>query len=201
VAVEAAAEGPVRPQVLANGAISSLAIDPVQRQVVEAFLGVPLPNGFGTAQSEQLRYMTQPDLQELMLERAPFFFIERAVAIGDHTVLGVAHITVDRSAGHFPSKPIVPLIELCKAMAQTGIVLASLHASPHEAPIAIGAGESKALAKELIVAPVSVLITASLRTVRLGVYVADGAAFIAGNRIGTLSKIMYALVSREQLLA
>ena len=138
-------------------------------------------------------------MEELMLERAPFFFIERAVAIGNHTVLGLARITIERSAGHFPTKPIVPLIELCKAMAQTGIILASLHAHPDEAPIAIGAGASKALAKELVAAPVEVLIKVTLQGARLKLYFVDGCAFVDGGKIGTLDKIIYTLLPREQL--
>lgn len=81
--------------------------------------------------------------------------MERAVAIGNHTVLGLARMTIERSAGHFPTKPIVPSIELCKPMAQAGIVLVILRAQAQETPIAIGSGKSRARAKDLIAAPPS----------------------------------------------
>jgi 3-hydroxymyristoyl/3-hydroxydecanoyl-(acyl carrier protein) dehydratase len=187
------------PQVAANTGISASETDLHRRGEVETFLGVPLPSGQALFDTEAPRFLRQGDMEELILERAPFFFVERAVAIGDHTVLGLARMTVERSAGHFPKKPIVPLIELCKAMAQAGIVLVSLKAQPHEAPIAIGSGESKALAKELIVAPVDVLIKVTLQASRLKLHIVEGSAFIRGQKIGTLARIIYTLLPREQL--
>jgi 3-hydroxymyristoyl/3-hydroxydecanoyl-(acyl carrier protein) dehydratase len=170
------------------------------RHDVGSFFGTPLPLGEELPGTDAPRFLTQPDMEQLMLERAPFFFIERAVAFGQHTVFGLARMTVERSAGHFPGRPIVPLIELCKAIAQTGIVLASLQARPHEAPIAIASGESKALAKELIAAPVDVLVKVHLQVSRLGLHIVEGCAYANGKKIGTLAKIVYTLVPREQLL-
>jgi hypothetical protein len=107
--------------------------DSARRQEVEAFLGVPLPEDELLCAGEALRFLHEIDMEDLVLEPAPFFFIERAVAIGQHTVLGLAHMTAEGSAGHFPRKSIVPLIELCKAMAQTGIMLVGAQARSHEA--------------------------------------------------------------------
>jgi len=194
-AIDAAAPG----QRLVSSENFALNPDALRRRDAEAFLGVGLPGGEVLFADEAPRFLLQCDMEKLILERAPFFFVERAVAIGDHTVLGLARMTAERSAGHFPGKAIVPLIELCKAMAQAGIVLVSLHARPHEAPIAIGSGESKALAKELIVAPVDVLIKVRLQISRLGLYFVEGSAFVAGQKIGTLAKIVYTLVPKEQL--
>jgi 3-hydroxymyristoyl/3-hydroxydecanoyl-(acyl carrier protein) dehydratase len=199
VAAAAAIDTAARPQSLGNTANSALETDMLRRAAIETFLGVQLPDDEDLFGTEEPRFLKLSDIEELMLERAPFFFIERAVAIGNHTVLGLARITIERSAGHFPTKPIVPLIELCKAMAQTGIILASLHAQPHEAPIAIGAGASKALAKELVTAPVDVLIKVTLQGARLKLYFVDGCAFVDGGKIGTLDKIIYTLLPREQL--
>jgi hypothetical protein len=78
--------------------------------------------------------------------------------------------------------------------------LVSLGAKPDEAPIAIGAGESKALAKELIPAPVDVLIRVTLQTSRFGLHIVDGAAFVEGQKIGTLAKIVYTVLPRQQLI-
>ncbi len=199
LAAEAAAGAAVPAQGIVNPGNSVLEPEETKRRAVEAFLGVTIPYGETPFGDEEPRYLSQIDMERMILERAPFFFIERAVAIGTHTVLGLARMSEQRSAGHFPGKPIVPLIELCKAMAQTGIVLVSLQAQPHEAPIAIGSGESKALAKELIVAPVDVLIKVRLQVSRLGLHIVEGAAFINGRKIGTLAKIVYTLVPRAEL--
>ena len=107
-----------RPQVLTNAAISVFETDLLRRGEIESFPGVPLPSGEDLSEAEKLRFLKQNGTEDLMRERAPFFFIERAVAIDNHTVLGLARMTVERSAGHFPAKPIVPLTELCKPMAK-----------------------------------------------------------------------------------
>jgi hypothetical protein len=36
---------------------------------------------------------------------------------------------------------------------------------------------------------------------RLGLHIVEGSAFVGGQKIGTLAKIVYTLVLREQLLA
>jgi 3-hydroxymyristoyl/3-hydroxydecanoyl-(acyl carrier protein) dehydratase len=187
-------------QVLENATDQAVRRYAELRHSVESFIGTPLPVGEELPQTEAPRYLTQPDMERLMLERPPFFFVERAVAFGQDTVFGLARMSVERSAGHFPTKPIVPLIELCKAMAQVGIVLTSLHAKSDEVPIAIGAGESKALAKELVVAPVDLLLKVRLQASRLGIFIVDGSAYVDGRKIGTLAKIVYTLLPRQQLL-
>ena len=128
------------------------------------------------------------------------FFIDRAVTLGCKSVLAVARMTTERSGGHFPGRPSVPLIELCKGMAQAGIILVALRAKPDEAPIAIGSGPSKALAKELITAPADVLMKVTLDTSRLKLHFVSGTAYVAGTKIGTLANIVYTMVPKTQLL-
>jgi 3-hydroxymyristoyl/3-hydroxydecanoyl-(acyl carrier protein) dehydratase len=198
-AAAAIADGAARAQGPVTSDRSAVDPDALIRRKVEAFLGVPIPDGDDPAADGELRFLSLSDIEDLILERAPFFFVDRAVAIGNQTVLGVVRMSAERCAGHFPGKPIVPLIELCKAMAQAGIVLVSLHARPHESPIAIGSGESKALAKDFIVAPADVLVKVRLQISRLGLYFVEGSAFVDGQKIGTLAKIVYTLVAKEQL--
>lgn len=62
-----------RPQVLTNAAISALEADLLRRGEMESFPGVPLPSGDDLSEAEKLRFLKRNDMEELMLERAPFF--------------------------------------------------------------------------------------------------------------------------------
>lgn len=196
---------------------------------VQDFLGVVLPDDFCPSPAESVRFLSTPDLETLMLERAPFYFIERAVATDD-SVWGVARFSEDHSAGHFPGKPVIPLIELCKGMAQTGISLVALLGAAEEAPIAIGSGQSRAVAKDFVKAPATILFKATLARPPLGIRVAtvfardfsqrifgkrkfvrklqflrrllfvNAVAYKDGRPIGSLERIIYILVSRRQLM-
>lgn len=178
-------------------------------QQVQRFLGVTTPKGFHIPDGADVRYFDKAGLEQLMLERGPFFFIDRAVAFEwkdgegktQKEVWTVANMTRERSEGHFPGRPIIPLIELCKAMAQSGIVVASLEASADDAPIAIGSGESRATARDLIQAPAMILVRATLtKQRRMRMFWIDGTCYIDGQEIGTLVNIWYMLVERDRLM-
>jgi hypothetical protein len=81
----------VSPAALADTAIAATR----RRLAVETFLSVPLPANEDLFETEDIRFLGQSDLEQLLLERAPFFFIGRAVAFGKHTVFGLARMTVD----------------------------------------------------------------------------------------------------------
>lgn len=173
------------------------------REAVERFLATPLPPDFvfpvGTHLKE-VDFLGMAELQALMLERPPFYFIERAVVVNSTTVWGVADMSLERSAGHFPGRPIVPLIELCKAIAQTGIIIAALQGDTTQAPIAIRAGKSRALTRELVDAPARIAIRTELTQVRHGLMFVSGTTYLQGKPIGSLEDTTYILVDRRTLL-
>jgi len=96
-------------------------------------------------------------------------------------------MTAERSAGHFQQNQSSADRAL-QGDGQAGIVLVSLQAQSHEVPIAIGSGESKALAKELIVAPVGVLVKVRLQVSRLGLHIVRAAPSSAVRRSARLPR-------------
>lgn len=161
------------------------------------FLGVKIPESIGT--TGPVRYLGQKDMEALMLERPPFFFIERAVAFDTDVVLGVCSIDKERTRGHFPGYPVVPLIELCKAMAQTGIILASLRAKPGKVPIASAAGRSRAFSRDLIPAPARVLTHLTFGGEKFSSVLSNGEAYVDGIKVGALGEIVYTNVDKRLL--
>jgi 3-hydroxymyristoyl/3-hydroxydecanoyl-(acyl carrier protein) dehydratase len=168
---------------------------------IEDFLGVRLPADLNISTTDNVRLLHNDQIDQLTVERAPFFFIDRAIAVNNSTVWAATTMTEERSAGHFPGRPIVPLIELCKATAQAGIILTALQGQTSQAPIAISAGESKALAKELIDAPVRILICVKLTQSRMRLHFVDGVTYVEGIKVGSLNRIVYTLVERTQIIA
>ncbi len=181
---------------------------PTNWQDAETFLGAQLPGALPADGSIEL--LNQIAMEELMLERRPFFIIDRAVVMRDADgkcvdVYGSVTFTEDMVAGHFPDRPIVPLIYLCKAMAQTGIILVAQHGQRSQAPIAIKESGSEATTKNLLDAP-AVIITKVTRVKGRGpIHYVDGASFVVnGDRsvseIGRLNGIVYTLIERSTLL-
>lgn len=164
------------------------------------FLGVLAPKEFALNTKDEVRFLERTDLEEVVLEREPFFFIDKAVAVSRKEIWAVAMVTAERSAGHFPGRPSVPLIDLCKLIAQAGSILAALWAGPNEIPIAVSAGESKAHSRNLVDAPVMVLVHATLAQSRRRFHQVNGTIYANGQRIGSLAKIVYALVDRDKVL-
>lgn len=164
------------------------------------FLGALTPKEFALNATDEVKYLERADLEEVVLEREPFFFIDKAVAVSRKEIWAVAMVTAERSAGHFPGRPSVPLIDLCKLIAQAGSILAALWAGPNEIPIAVSAGESKAHSRNLVDAPVVVLVHATLTQSRQRLHQVNGTIYANRQKIGSLTKILYTLVDRDKVL-
>ena len=185
-------------------------MDSGYRTRIEEFLSVSLPVDFDYNPIRSIKLLDKVRMESLMLERAPFFFIEKAVALLNadsacYSVIGEALISRERTAGHFPDRPIVPLIELCKSIAQTGMVLAAFYGDQTKIPIAISAGKSKATAKSLIDAPATILIRASLTRFRSPLNVVNGTTYLVEAdrslaEIGRLDDVTYTLIDRDEAL-
>ncbi len=161
-------------------------IDP--REEIKDFLGVLVPDEILIPDAETFFY-TQEDLYDLVMERPPFFMVNRAVAIGTDMVLSVAHISVTRCEGHFPKRPIVPLIRMCECAAQSGLVLVALNVSDDKVPMAFGSGNSIARTKDVVEPPVTILFYGKKVREKMGLFVVDSEFFVEGKNIGALQGI------------
>ena len=163
------------------------------RAEVEKFLGLKVPEKLlADLNGDEVKYLASKDLEDLLLERKPFFLVDKAVGIGKNCVLGIVNIATIQCAGHFPGRPIVPLIRMCEATAQTGVILVGLNTSHDQAPIAIGAGPSKALTRTFIEPPVTLLIAVTKIAEKFGaLFIVDGKIFVDEKAVAKLSKIEY----------
>ena len=103
--------------------------------------------------------------------------------------------------GHFPGHPVVPLIRMCEATAQTGMILVALNAGKDVIPVAVASGESKTLTKRFTEPPVSLLIEARKVKERAGIlYVVNGKIHANGEEIAFLDGIKYMLPHKGHVL-
>lgn len=179
------------------------------RARIEQFLGITLPVGISVG-TDALNYLSKQDLESLLLERPPFFMIGKAVGIGVNEVMATAHISEERCAGHMPGRLIVPLIRMCECATQTALVLAGLHATGDQAPIAIGSGPSRAHARDLVKPPVTLLIHAKRQAParsdgadpqgRDRRHLVDAAIWVGEELVGTLDSIECVLMNKRIVL-
>jgi len=171
---------------------------------VSRFLRVPLPEDFTAPNEASPVFLNQRNLHTLVIERPPFLMPNKAVMLfgeEEKVVWAVARMTEKRCEGHFPERPIVPLIRLCECLAQTGMFLvASQGDSKTHSPVASAAGASRAFIKDFLDAPVTLLLRVELVKTRHGFYFAKGTAYADGKKVGTLMDIRYSLVPRSTMV-
>ena len=172
------------------------------RAEVGDFLGVQLPAtdiiSFDVA-GGAVQGFDEVAIGQLLRERPPFFRIGRAVALGEDRLLGVTTVTEEHCDGHFPGTSIVPLIEMCKMAAQTGVLLIALSAPPDHVPIAVGSKESKAESRNFIRPPATLLIEAKRMNQTMGLSHVDCRMFLSGTHVATLKKVLYMSIPENRL--
>jgi 3-hydroxymyristoyl/3-hydroxydecanoyl-(acyl carrier protein) dehydratase len=181
-----------------------MTIHETNHQRIEAFLGVPLPKESGIDPSDKLRFLEQGDIEKLVLERPPFMWVDHAVLVqptkGKQVVWGRAHMSAERAAGHFPSRPVVPLLHLCIVMAQTAAIASALQVKGESEPIGITSGDANATAKELLDAPATVLTKCVVERYKMYNCFLNGTVYHKGEEVGTLADMRYLLSPRSMIL-
>jgi beta-hydroxyacyl-ACP dehydratase FabZ len=67
------------------------------------------------------------DIFKSIPHRYPFLLVDRIVEIdGNEKVVGIKNVTINDNffQGHFPSRPVMPGVLICEAMAQVGAIFA-----------------------------------------------------------------------------
>jgi beta-hydroxyacyl-ACP dehydratase FabZ len=67
------------------------------------------------------------DIFKSIPHRYPFLLVDRILEIdGNEKVVGIKNVTINDNffQGHFPSRPVMPGVLICEAMAQVGAIFA-----------------------------------------------------------------------------
>jgi beta-hydroxyacyl-ACP dehydratase FabZ len=74
--------------------------------------------------------MTMIEVREILNylpHRYPFLLVDRILEIhGDEKIVGIKNVSINENffQGHFPSRPVMPGVLICEAMAQVGAIFA-----------------------------------------------------------------------------
>ena len=71
--------------------------------------------------------MEQADIQALLPHRYPFLLVDRVLELDpDRRIVGIKNVTINEPffQGHFPGRPVMPVVLILEAMAQVGGLLA-----------------------------------------------------------------------------
>lgn len=171
------------------------------RQIaIEKFLEVALPADT-VLPDGGLKFFAEADINDLILERRPFFWIDKAVSIGNDFMLTSTLVTRAQCEGHFPDHPVVPLIEIFRIAAQTGLLLTALNIPDSQEPIAGGSGKNRAKTNEFIEAPAIILAEAIKTHYKMGLYFIDTKIYANNFEVATAENIIYMPKPKSAILA
>jgi len=67
------------------------------------------------------------EILKYLPHRYPFLLVDRILEIhGDEKIVGIKNVSINENffQGHFPSRPVMPGVLICEAMAQVGAIFA-----------------------------------------------------------------------------
>lgn len=173
---------------------------------IEHFLEVPLPEDFYVGPTDDVYHLNAKDMEPFIMQRGPLFFIKKAIAIknrkrGVHCVLGLAPMNKEQIHAYFPERPVAPLFELSHAMTQTGIILAAMHCTHGEIPIAKYGKELLARGDSFTNTSANALIMARLLNNEANRhFTIKNETYVKGKPTGAMRKSSYTVISREQFM-
>jgi len=170
------------------------------RLMIESFLEVSLGNiALPTdVRAEQITLLNRQDIEACVVERPPFVLLGKAVIIGGSYILSAAPISVARCEGHFPDRPVVPLVRMCEAAAQTGVVLFQHNITTDKIPVAMGSERNRSLISDFTEPPITLLIEGIRIKERKNTFCeVNGKIYADGRPIAYIDEIKYLTAPRS----
>lgn len=167
---------------------------------IERFLEVALPEDMVLPDGE-LRFFVEQDINDLILERKPFFWIDKAVSIGTDFMLTSTLVTAAHCEGHYPGYPVVPLIEIGRVAAQTGFFLVTINMPADQETIAVGSDKFYPKINEFIDTPAILLAKAQKTHYTAGFYFVDIVIYVDQKTVALAKNVVYGTKPKSEILA
>lgn len=173
------------------------------------FLGTMLPeNQSDKFNNGEVVFFDSPtEIEKMTSLSQPFLWLKKAVAVKNNDddvfwrdVWAVAEITEQMCAGHFRDKLLVPFIEMCKTMVQTGLIAVNMHAKKDWVAIAIGNASSDLFLEKPMPAPTSLLIHSRIIERKRARFMFDGTIYFNNARVGEIKGVKSLIVPRKWLV-
>jgi len=144
-------------------------------------------------------------IEELILERAPFLCIDKAVILdkgGVKTIVTTSVVTKDMCDGHFPNRLMIPLLIFSKIIALTGEILVSWVKQPSKiVPLAMRASEVRTSSRDLVTPPTLVVTEAEFLSEKMGYAWVSAKSWVGNENVAMINKLSYFLISQEMFFA
>ena len=143
------------------------------------------------------------DIQRLLPHRYPFLLIDRVVDLQlDDSIVGYKNVTVNEPFfnGHFPGQPVMPGGLIIEALAQACGVLGfkTLEKSAGEGWVCLLVGINKARFRQPVVPGDQLVLEATKRSVKRGIWVFDCVAKV-DDKIAAQAELMVAKKPQEEM--
>lgn len=170
------------------------------------FLGAVIPNIFETsANFSVIGRLDLKGIEGLILERAPFLCVEKAVILDnqrDRVILSMSVVTREMCDGHFPGRLFIPLIIFAKIIALTGELLVSWVKKDFDIiPLAMRTGDVRAVIGDLIAPPALVLTKARFLSEKRGFSWVEASAWVGNEEVANINRLCYYLMARSSFFA
>ena len=177
----------------------------VWRQQVERFLETKMSDSLSAGSSFSVaENLDTGKIEALIFERAPFLCVDKAVILsqgGVKTILTKSVVTKETCDGHFPGKMIIPLLVFSKIIALTGEILVAWVKKSDIVPLAIRAGEVKAVST-ILVSPPTLVITKAQFIREKGPYCwVTANAWVGNEKVAQIKELVYFLMPTDQFFS
>jgi 3-hydroxymyristoyl/3-hydroxydecanoyl-(acyl carrier protein) dehydratase len=184
----------------ATAMISGVEIRQIEQ--IEKFLGVKIPDPSSFMGGLSIfSTMDIGSIKTLIFERPPFLCLNKAVVFGrqgSSCVITTSVVTKEACEGHFPKRPMIPLLLFSKAIALTGELLVAWVKKPASVvPLAKEAIRVKTKSRNLIEPPAVVLTEACLLRAKGQYCLVSARSWVGEENIASIKKLAYFVVSAE----
>jgi len=168
------------------------------RAEAQEFLGTRLPAEFPEG---ELQLLDRSCIEILVAERGPHLRLSRAALVAPDAIWAVASISVESCAGHFERRPVIHLAQMCECAMQAALLVTAANVNYETvAPILVGTGDSRALAKTLLEPPLTLLVHAQKIREKLGVmFVVNSKIFANASLAARLDRVNFVLLPKSEL--
>ncbi len=182
------------------------------REEIFSFLGISFfgEESISTPESEAVFFNSQSEIEEVTLLSNPFLWIKKAAVVkntgGNDGVIpwpevwAVAEVTEVMCAGHFRGRLLVPFIEMCKMMVQTGLIAVNMHAKKNWVAIATGNDSSGLLLDKPLPAPALLLVHSFITERKKTRFVFNGEIYFENKRAGEITGVRSLIVPSKWLI-
>jgi 3-hydroxymyristoyl/3-hydroxydecanoyl-(acyl carrier protein) dehydratase len=172
-------------------------------QKLEDFFGTRLPDPITIENGLSIDLRDRMGIERLVHERAPFLCIDKAILIEGscNRIISMASVTIEMCEGHFPGRPMIPLLVFSKIIALTGEILVSWTKKSDAVPLAIRADNVRAKSRKIVSPPTRVVTEAIYLREKTGISYLAAKSWVGNENVAVMDKLIFFSMPFEQFFS